>query len=219
MTAALHYFATGSFLRDVGQDFVCSLSKTMVCRSIKEVTYIIEEKLMCNYIKFPTTLEDQNRIRRSFFSATGFPGCIGAIDCTHIKIKKPRADVESCYINRKGYFSKNVELLCDYNLNILAGNARFGGSTHDAFIWENSKCKEFLERQYSRDANTSWLIGGSGYPLQPWLMTPFRNPETTGQTNLNFCHIRARNCVERLNGVLNKGFACLSHERGVLIEA
>ncbi|XP_017490621.1 PREDICTED: putative nuclease HARBI1 [Rhagoletis zephyria] len=223
MTGALHYFATGSFLRDVGQDFVCSLSKTMVCRSIKEVTYIIEEKLMCNYIKFPTTLEDQRIISLhilmcTFFSATGFLGCIDAIDCTHIKIKKPRADVESCYINRKGYFSKNVQLLCEYNLNILAGNARFGGSTHDAFIWENSKCKEFLERQYSRDANTSWLIGDSGYPLQPWLMTPFRNPETTGQTNFNFCHIRARNCMERLyNQQFCRGFQLERVDAGGLL--
>ncbi|XP_054091360.1 putative nuclease HARBI1 [Zeugodacus cucurbitae] len=218
MTAALHYYATGSYLRDVGQDFVCSLSKTVVCRAVKEVTNIIEGKLMCKYIKFPTSLEEQNKIKQTFFSSTGFPGCIGAIDCTHVKIKKPAADVECCYINRKGYFSKNVQLICDYNLNIVSGNARYGGSTHDAFIWENSQCKQFLERQNASDVDSSWLIGDSGYPQQPWLMTPFRNPQTIGQNNYNDCHIRARNCVERLNGVLKKVFGCLSHERGVLFK-
>ncbi|XP_067614157.1 putative nuclease HARBI1 [Eurosta solidaginis] len=218
MLSELHYFATGSFLRDVGQDFVCSLSKTMVSRSIKEVAHVIETELICSYIKFPSTVDEQDAVKQIFYSATGFPGCIGAIDCTHVKIKKPAADIENCYINRKGLFSKNVQLICDYNLPILAGNARFGGSTHDAFIWENSLCKDFLERQYSLGANTSWLIGDSGYPLQPWLITPFRAPTTTGQINFNFAHIRARNCVERLNGVLKKVFACLSHERGVLVK-
>lgn len=64
MVAALHYYATGSFLRDVGQDFVCPISKTMTCRSIKEVTYIIQDKLMSKYINFPTTLEEKNKIRQ-----------------------------------------------------------------------------------------------------------------------------------------------------------
>lgn len=123
-----------------------------------------------------------------------------------------------CYINRKGYFSKNVQLICDFDLNILSCFARFGGSTHDAFIWENSQCKEFMEAQFNRNIDSSWLIGDSGYPLQPWLMVPFRNPESDGQENFNKHHIRARNCVERLNGVLKKVFACLSHDRGILVD-
>ncbi|XP_067647806.1 uncharacterized protein [Eurosta solidaginis] len=64
MLSALHYFATGSFLRDVGQDFVCSLSKMMVSRSIKEVAHVIETELMCSYIKFPTTVDEQDAVKQ-----------------------------------------------------------------------------------------------------------------------------------------------------------
>lgn len=46
-----------------------------------------------------------------FYEETGFPGVIGAIDCTHIRIKRPKREVESCYYNRKGYHSKNVQLV------------------------------------------------------------------------------------------------------------
>ncbi|KAI8129105.1 hypothetical protein CVS40_0915 [Lucilia cuprina] len=42
---ALHFFATGSFYRDIGQDFAASISKTMVCRCIHEVADILEKKL------------------------------------------------------------------------------------------------------------------------------------------------------------------------------
>ncbi|XP_017466777.1 PREDICTED: putative nuclease HARBI1, partial [Rhagoletis zephyria] len=216
MVSALHYYATGSFLRDIGQNLVCPISKTTICRSINEVTLIIQNKIMMKYIKFPTSLEMKNRIRQRFFNATGFPGVIGAIDCTHVKIKKPSAEDEYCYINRKGFFSKNVQLICDYDLNILAGYARFGGSTHDAFIWENCKVRQLMQQQYEQNIYTCWLIGDSGYPLQPWLMTPYRNPETRGEENFNNHHIQARNCIERLNGVLKKVFACLSSDRGIL---
>lgn len=63
LAAALHFYATGSFQRDIGQDFVCPMSKTMVSRVIHEITYIIQDKLMPKYIQFATSVEEKNRIR------------------------------------------------------------------------------------------------------------------------------------------------------------
>lgn len=57
MCAALHFFATGSFHRDIGQDFVVSISRSVVCRSVQEVAGILESKLMSKWIKFPSTRE------------------------------------------------------------------------------------------------------------------------------------------------------------------
>lgn len=153
-----------------------------------------------------------------FFEISGFPGIIGAIDCTHVKIKKPSLDVEHCYFNRKGFHSKNVQLICDADLKILSCLARFGGSNHDAYIWNMSRAKAFLEEQFLNGQTNSWLIGDSGYPLQPWLMTPFTNPDSNGKQKYNEAHIASRNCIERLNGVLKKVFACLSANRGLLVE-
>lgn len=63
------------------------------------------------------------------------------------------------------------------------------------------------------DHNT-WLIGDSGYPLQPWLLTPFHNPApNTRESRFNNAHIQARNCIERCNGVLKSRFRCLLKER------
>ncbi|RZC42826.1 DDE Tnp 4 domain containing protein, partial [Asbolus verrucosus] len=45
----------------------------------------------------------------------------------------------------------------------------YPGSNHDSFIWRNSAVREALaEGTFSE----GWLIGDSGYPQEPWLMTP-----------------------------------------------
>lgn len=63
------------------------------------------------FIKFP---DDLRRVSADFqMVQTRYPGLrhiIGAIDCTHIKISRPRGIEHSeVYRNRKGYFSINVQ--------------------------------------------------------------------------------------------------------------
>ncbi|KAJ8913896.1 hypothetical protein NQ315_005693 [Exocentrus adspersus] len=104
--------------------------------------------------------------------------------------------------------------ICDYNLKILNINAQFPGATHDSFIWRNSAVKQHLEAEYNRGNRNSWLLGDSGYPLQPWLMTPFLNPPPNSpESQYNSAHIQARNCIERQNGVLKSRFRCILRER------
>ena len=58
------------------------------------------------------------------------------------------------------------------------------------------------------------LTGDSGYPLEPWLLTPFAQPNPgTVEEFFNSKHASARNCVERCNGVLKSRFRCLSRHR------
>lgn len=66
---------------------------------------------------------------------------------------------------------------------------------------------------YAGDRNT-WLLGDTGYPQQPWLMTPILNAvEDTPEARYNVAHARCRNCIERCNGVLKGRFRCLLGER------
>lgn len=68
--------------------------------------------------------------------------------------------------------------ICDYNLKILNINARHAGATHDAYIWRLSRVQTELEWHYNNGDHNSFL-GDSGYPQQPWLMTPILNPPPT----------------------------------------
>jgi len=47
------------------------------------------------------------------YAVSGLPGVIGAIECTHVPIQSPGEDDAEIYRNRKGYFSINVQLVCD----------------------------------------------------------------------------------------------------------
>ena len=65
-------------------------------------------------------------IKSSFEEEGGFPGIIGVVDGTHIRIRAPEHEPEA-YINRKKFQSINVQLVCDDNMvftHVFAGDSR-----------------------------------------------------------------------------------------------
>lgn len=206
---ALRFYAVGSYQRCIGQDFISGLSQTSTHRCIKSITQALSN-LAHQHIQLPLSTQERNAIKLDYMNRWGFPGAIGAIDGTHIAILKPHEN-EHNFINRKHFHSLNVQIICDPNLKIRSINSNYGGSTHDSFIWNHSEVKDFIENLNERE--TCWLIGDSGYPQQPFLMTPFQNPQNNAENNYNYAHIRGRNCVERCIGVLKCRFRCLLKER------
>lgn len=67
-----------------------------------------------SYIKMPNTLAEEQLTMREFYDIRSFPSVIGCIDCTHIKIRKCGGDAAQYYINRKGYYSLNVQVFHIY---------------------------------------------------------------------------------------------------------
>ncbi|XP_065368768.1 putative nuclease HARBI1 [Calliphora vicina] len=153
------------------------------------------------------------RINQKF----NFPGVLDFVDGTHVRIKCPQANPEF-YYNRKGYHSINAMIICDDELLIRFIDARHPGSNHDSFIWRGSQVNQFFNSLYSGGKRNFWLLGDSGYPLLPYLMTPLRNCTTAQEEMYQKNHIKARNCVERCIGVLKSRFRCILGERGLHYE-
>lgn len=172
----------------------------------------MDKYLLGRFVVFPTTDAELARIKLQFFQQFNIPGVIGAIDCTHVAILSPSKDVEHVYLNRKGYHSKNVQLICDIDLRIFNVNARFGGSTHDAFIWKRSQVRQYLKRRYDTGSRNTYLLGDGGYPTEPWLLVPFSRTTRQAEIDYNTAHCKARNPVERCNGCLKSRFRCISRD-------
>ena len=110
------------------------------------------------FLSFPQNLAD---IKRKFYDVGHFPGLIGAIDCTHIKIICPNKENAMTFVNRKQFYSINVQAVCDSDGFISNIVAHWPGSTHNSRIFENSNIADKL-----RDGTPDGiLLGDSGDTL------------------------------------------------------
>lgn len=112
LAAALRFFAEGSYQKGAGNDSFVGVAQPTMSKMLSEVIDVFEEFVCPSEIRFPTNEVEKNSIKMGFFEKTGFPGVIGCVDGTHVKIFKPRLDVQHLYYNRKGYHSLNVMVVC-----------------------------------------------------------------------------------------------------------
>ncbi|KAK0154134.1 putative nuclease HARBI1 [Merluccius polli] len=78
----------------------------------------------------------------------------GAIDCTHIALRSPSHN-EFNHVNRKGFRSVKVQLICNAQLELLNVVVRWPGTTHDSFVLHNSSMGLRLQGGAVEDG---WLI-------------------------------------------------------------
>lgn len=109
--------------------------------------------------------------------------------------------------NRKGYFSKNVQVVAGPSMEILDIVTRWAGSTHDQTIFNGSN----LENRFEDDEFGNFhLLGDSGYECRRYLMTPLRHVNSVAENLYNASLIKTRNLVERTFGVWKRRFPILS---------
>ncbi|CAG4947732.1 unnamed protein product [Parnassius apollo] len=177
-------------------------------QSVSKIAYNVGEALAKKahlFINMPTTREDQQETITGFRSICNFPSVIGAIDCTHIRVKRVGGDMSEAYVNRKGYYSINVQVVCDSNLKIRDIVARWRGIAHDSRVFNKSTIKERFERGDFHGR----LLGDIGYACTAYLFTPLLNPSNDKEEAYNRAHIRTRNTVERCFGLWKQRFRCL----------
>ncbi|XP_066589330.1 putative nuclease HARBI1 [Prorops nasuta] len=204
LLVTLRFLATGSFVIAIA-DFI-GISVSSALRIIHKVSIAITE-LHSEFIKFPTNNNDIRQCQIGNFKLAGFIKVIGAVDCFHVKIQSYGGENSELFRNRKGYFSINVQVIVNSKLQILDLVARWPESAHDSTIFDNSRIKARFENLEFGDGI---LLGDSGYPSLPYLLTPLQNPQTSSEVLYNEAHIRTRCMVERCFGILQRKFAVLS---------
>ncbi|XP_041349161.1 uncharacterized protein LOC121368490 [Gigantopelta aegis] len=204
---ALRYFASGSFLQVVGDTF--GLDKSTVSRVIFDVAGALCD-LRNNFITWPVEQQHLSKVKKGFYELGGFPGVIGAVDGTHVRLQAP-SDNEPAFVNRKGYHSINIQAICDDEGRFTNIVAKWPGSTHDSHVFRTSAiCTHLETRAFNLDDGI--ILGDSGYACSPFLMTPFLNTATRKQARYNVCHKSTRNVIERTFGRWKRRFGCLHGE-------
>ena len=108
LTAALRFFAEGGYQKGTGNDFNVGLAQSTMSKTLKEILNILEVEICPDLIKFPESDIEKSAIKLDFYTKTGFPGVIGCVDGTHVKIIPPSKEQQHLYYNRKGFHSLNV---------------------------------------------------------------------------------------------------------------
>ena len=68
-----------------------------------------------DFIKFPKTDEEITAENQGFYAIGHFPGVVGAVDCTHVKIQSPDGDTAELFCNRKVFFPSMFKLFVIQN--------------------------------------------------------------------------------------------------------
>lgn len=181
VVVTLRYLATGKMQLCSSDDL--GPSQPTISKVTRDTIYALSQPHMVRrFIKFPLTLEETRVKRREFEELYGFPGAIGVIDCTHVRIIAP-GEFEAEYVNRKGQHSINVQVVCDSHGRILHQSANWPGSVHDARILRESALFTGFERGMVPAG--CHLLGDSAYPSKKWLLTPYLRPQPGPQSNYN----------------------------------
>ncbi|XP_063812255.1 putative nuclease HARBI1 isoform X1 [Pseudophryne corroboree] len=206
--AVLHFLATASYQHVVGD--LVGMSQGQFSKVLRRVCQAFLKRVK-QFIDMPLDVGALDVVKRQFEEGgSRFPHVIGVVDGTHVAIQPPRHN-EEIYRNRKLFHSLNVMVVCGPSLQILSLNAKFTGSSHDAYVIRQSGIWQRLRSSQRADM---WLLGDRGYPCTPWLMTPYRNPRPGPQMAFNSALTATRQLVERTIGVLKGRFRVLHRTGG-----
>ncbi len=154
-----------------------------------------------------------------FETKYGMIQAFGCIDGTHVPIICPGTNSQD-YYNYKGFYSLNVQAVCDYRGHFLDVECRWPGSVHDAKVFANSSINAKLQNgslpgtyQSVIPGCTSipnYIIGDPAYPLLPFCLKEYDSCENNEKVIFNNMLRSARNPIECAFGRLKARWQVLT---------
>ncbi|XP_045125367.1 putative nuclease HARBI1 [Portunus trituberculatus] len=158
-------------------------SQSAISRAITQtLDALADVNILKQFICLPITPDTTVAMKADFINIADFPEVIGVIDGTHVRLMVPREE-EGIYVNSRGYHSINVQMVFDANCRTMDILAKWLGSVSKAQILSRSGVTALFERGHVPP--NSYLLGDSGYPSKPWLLTPYQQPLPGPQTRYN----------------------------------
>lgn len=153
------------------------------CRGITKYLYPL-------FVQIPEPGSDLYEEVTSAYTALGFPGCVGSLDCTHIKWSRCPSELRNLCKGKEGFPTLSFEVVCDHSRRIHHCTEGFYGTTNDQVVVVNDKyirrafagkfkdCEFKLRDKLGREHiwKGAYFLCDGGYPditvfLHPGLIT------------------------------------------------
>ncbi|KAI6646858.1 Nuclease HARBI1 [Oopsacas minuta] len=112
-----------------------NVSQASASRYIRDVSLGLQV-IYHQFVSLPAGLK-RVEVTNKFYEIAHFPGVVGLVDGTHIRIQRP-SENEANYKNRHFYHSINVQAICQPDGIFSDVLARFPRSVYDSRISKNS---------------------------------------------------------------------------------
>ncbi|KAI3788113.1 hypothetical protein L2E82_00778 [Cichorium intybus] len=143
------------------------------------------------------------------FRSGGLPNCCGAIETTHLKkypsVSECRAKV---WLDRENNHSMILQVIVDSTMRFIDVVTGWPGHMTNENVLKRSTIFDLAQKGERLNGNEielsdgtkvgEYLVGGSGFQLLPWLITPYQNEELTeDQIEFNKKHLATRLVANR----------------------
>ncbi|CAI9107778.1 OLC1v1007217C1 [Oldenlandia corymbosa var. corymbosa] len=194
---ALRRLASGESQVSVGASFGVGQS------TVSQVTWrfieALEERAK-HHLTWPSS-NRMEKIKSAFEASFGLLNCCGAIDATHIVMTLPAVQTSDDWCDQAKNFSMYVQGIVDNEmrfLDIVTGWP--GGMTVSRLLKfsgifklceSGDRMNGIVKRSSDGGSVREYIVGDVGYPLLPWLITPYEednNDLSDAMMNFNKMH-------------------------------
>lgn len=206
VAVALRRLSSGESLSTVGESFGMNQS------TVSQVTWRFVESMEergLHHLCWPTTETEMEDIKSKFQKIRGLPNCCGAIDITHIMMTLPTMDsMDDVWLDCEKNCSMTLQAIVDPEMRFRDIVTGWPGSLSDASLLRSSnffRLSEEGKRLNGEKMELSqgielreYIIGDAGFPLLPWLLTPYQGRGLSDyQSDFNKRHFATRLVAQR----------------------
>ena len=147
-----------------------AVGQSIVSMYLRDVVYAINLEFRAE-ISFPRGQRLRNNMH-AFHEFCGLLGVVGAIDGTHIHIRKPYVGPEDYFYFKSLGYSIHMQAIVDRSKRFVDLSVGMPGSTHDSRVLRRSALYQQAESGTLFDEGINvngfmpYLLGDSGYPLK-----------------------------------------------------
>lgn len=206
-----------------GVEELCFISAEVLRIFFHKFCDLFSQKYFSVYCAPPKTEEEIASVT-GIYDRLGLPGCIGSVDCVHIRWERCPAGVRSIHKGKEGYPTLSYEVTVDHTKRIMAATYGHPGTRNDKTIVKfDGFVSAINELQLYQDVEFNvvtsggvevaqrglYLISDGGYHKWRCLQCPMKHTSKHKEAMWSKWVESVRKDVECVFGILKGRFRCL----------